>query len=164
LIPEEELAAWAASIRAEGRTLVFTNGCYDLFHVGHVASLRAARAQGDVLLVGINSDASVRELKGPGRPVLSEEARAELVRSLRAVDAVTIFSAPSVLPTILTVRPDVVAKGGQYDPSGIVGAREVADWGGRVVRLPMVEGVSTTSLIERIRELTPPAGERKEDR
>ena len=163
LIAAGELRSWADEQKAQGLTVVFTNGCYDLFHEGHAASLRAARECGDRLLVGINSDVSVRALKGGGRPLLDEEARSDLLRSLRAVDAVTIFSDPSVLPTILTVRPDIVAKGGQYDTAEIVGSREVEQWGGRVVRLPMVEGVSTTLLIDRIRNLTPLAGEGKED-
>jgi rfaE bifunctional protein nucleotidyltransferase chain/domain len=163
LLAPDELRGWSDEQRTQGLTVVFTNGCYDLFHPGHAASLRAARGYGDLLLVAINSDASVRALKGEGRPLLDEGARSNLLRSLRAVDAVTIFSDPSVLPTILTVRPDVVAKGGQYDTAEIVGSEEVEQWGGRVVRLPMVEGVSTTLLIDRIRSLTPTAGEGKED-
>ena len=163
LIASGDLRQWADEQKSAGRSIVFTNGCYDLFHEGHALSLREARRHGDLLLVGVNSDESVRALKGEGRPILGEKARVELLRSLRAVDAVTIFSAPSVLPTILTVRPDVVAKGGQYDDAGIVGSAEVEQWGGRVVRLPMVEGVSTTALVDRIRNLGPRAGEGKED-
>jgi len=163
LVAEDDLRRWADEQRSAGRSIVFTNGCYDLFHSGHALSLRKARGLGDLLLVGVNGDESVRELKGPGRPVLGEVARSDLLRSLRAVDAVTIFSAPSVLPTILTVRPDVVAKGGQYEDADIVGSSEVEQWGGGVVRLPMVEGASTTALIDRIRNLAPHAGEGKED-
>lgn len=166
LAPElgaEELAGWCEAQRAVGRRIVFTNGCYDLFHSGHAMSLRSARAHGDVLLVGLNSDESVRQIKGEGRPILDQAARSQLLRSLRAVDAVTIFSAPTVLPTILTVRPDVLAKGGQYGDAEIVGFRELEQWGGRVVRLPMVDGVSTTGLIDRIRNLTPSTGEGKEN-
>lgn len=164
LIAEDELADWAAEQRKAGHRIVMTNGCYDLLHDGHVRSLRAAREHGDLLLVAVNSDPSVRRLKGEGRPILDEEARSHLLRSLRAVDAVTIFSDSSVLSTILQVRPDVLAKGGQYETSEIVGSREVESWGGRVVRLPMVEGVSTTALLDRIRSLTPERGGGKEDR
>lgn len=151
LVAPGDLRAWADARRAEGRSVVMTNGVYDLMHQGHLRSLLAAAAEGDVLLVAVNSDASVRELKGPDRPLLSEDARSDLLRSLRVVDAVTIFDASSVLPTILEVRPDVIAKGGQYSEDEIVGAREVAAWGGRVARLPMVDGVSTTELLNRIR-------------
>ncbi len=163
LVPPGELAAWAEAQRAAGRSIVMTNGVYDLLHDGHVRSIVEAARLADVLLVAVNDDASTRDLKGPARPILDEGVRATLVRGLRGVDAVTIFAASSVLPTILTVRPDVVAKGGQYSETEIVGHDEVASWGGRVVRLPMVEGVSTTDLVERIRSrITAPKG--KEDR
>lgn len=151
LVGAADLEAWAGARRAEGRSIVMTNGVYDLLHDGHLHSLVAAAQEGDLLLVAVNSDASVRELKGPDRPVLSQTARTDLLRSLRVVDAVTIFDASSVLPTILQVRPDVIAKGGQYSGDEIVGSREVARWGGRVVRLPMIDGVSTTELLRRIR-------------
>jgi rfaE bifunctional protein nucleotidyltransferase chain/domain len=151
LVEPGALAAWAEARRREGRSVVLTNGVYDLMHDGHLRSIVEAARHADLLLVAINSDASVRALKGPGRPILPESMRATLVRGLRAVDAVTIFAEPSVLPTILTVRPDVVAKGGQYSEAEIVGSNEVTSWGGRVVRLPMVEGVSTTELLARIR-------------
>jgi D-beta-D-heptose 7-phosphate kinase/D-beta-D-heptose 1-phosphate adenosyltransferase len=151
LIAPGDLSAWAAARRAKGETIVMTNGVYDLMHDGHLRSLVAAAEEGLVLLVAVNSDASVKRLKGEGRPVLSEQARTDLLRSLRVVDAVTIFDDSSVLPTILEVRPDVIAKGGQYSDAEIVGSREAAEWGGRVVRLPMVEGVSTTELLRRIR-------------
>jgi rfaE bifunctional protein nucleotidyltransferase chain/domain len=151
LVPVADLAAWAAAHRAAGHSIVMSNGVYDLIHDGHLRSLIAAAEEGTVLLVAVNSDASVQELKGPDRPILSEGARTDLLRSLRVVDAVTIFDDLSVLPTILEVRPDVIAKGGQYSEQEIVGGQEVAGWGGRVVRLPMVDGVSTTDLLRRIR-------------
>jgi D-beta-D-heptose 7-phosphate kinase/D-beta-D-heptose 1-phosphate adenosyltransferase len=162
LVAPEELGAWAEAQRASGRRIVLTNGCFDLLHDGHVRSILEASRHGDVLLVAINNDASVRALKGEGRPLLPESARSLLLRSLRAVDAVTIFADSSVLPTIMTVRPDVVAKGGQYEEAEIVGSQEVKAWGGRVVRLPMVEGISTTQLLARIRELAPGAGSPRE--
>lgn len=151
LIEPADLAAWADGKRAAGETIVMTNGVYDLMHDGHLRSLIAAAEEGSILLVAVNSDASVKILKGEGRPVLSESARTDLLRSLRVVDAVTIFDDSSVLPTILEVRPDVIAKGGQYSESEIVGSAEAPRWGGRVVRLPMIEGVSTTELLRRIR-------------
>ena len=152
LVPVAGLRAWAEAHRAAGRSIVMSNGVYDLIHDGHLRSLIAAAEEGTVLLVAVNSDSSVKELKGPDRPILSEGARTDLLRSLRVVDAVTIFDDLSVLPTILTVRPDVIAKGGQYSEEDIVGGHEVAEWGGRVVRLPMVDGVSTTDLLRRIRD------------
>ena len=151
LVPASGLRDWAEARRAEGQTIVMTNGVYDLMHDGHLKSLIAAAEEGSILLVAVNSDASVRELKGSGRPVFPEGARSDLLRSLRVVDAVTIFDDSSVLPTILEVRPDVIAKGGQYSEAEIVGSREAAEWGGRTVRLPMVDGVSTTELLRRIR-------------
>lgn len=151
LIPEEELAGWAEGLRAEGKSVVFTNGCFDLLHPGHIQSIFEAAALGDVLLVAINSDASVKALKGEDRPFHDEQTRALLLRALRAVSAVTIFAAASSLPTILLVRPDVLAKGGEYSDEEIVGAREIAGWGGRVVRLSMVPGLGTTQLLARMR-------------
>lgn len=151
LVAPADLADWAQAQRAGGRSIVLTNGVYDLLHDGHLRSIIEAARHGDLLLVAVNGDAGVRALKGDSRPILPEQVRSTLVRGLRAVDAVTIFAEPSVLPTILTVRPDVVAKGGQYSEAEIVGSKEVTSWGGRVVRLPMVEGVSTTELLARIR-------------
>jgi len=166
LVPAAELEGWSRSQHRAGRSIVFTNGCFDLLHEGHVRSLLEAAALGDLLLVAINSDASVRRIKGKGRPIVPEGARALALRALRPVGAVTIFEASSSLPTILTVRPDVLAKGGQYRDDEIVGGREVTAWGGRVVRLPMVDGISTTRLLEELR--SGPAGsdpsEGKEDR
>lgn len=156
-----DLFAWAEAHRAAGRTIVLTNGVYDLLHDGHVRSILEAARLADVLLVAVNGDTSTRALKGPDRPILDEDVRTTLVRGLRGVDAVTIFAASSVLPTILTVRPDVVAKGGQYSEAEIVGHAEVEAWGGRVHRLPMVEGVSTTDILTRIQQRIAPQG--KED-
>lgn len=152
LVGPDGLAEWAGHHRSAGRTIAVTNGVYDLMHDGHLRSILAAAAHADVLLVAVNSDRSVRELKGPDRPVLTEGARSDLLRALRVVDAVTIFDDLSVLPTLLVVRPDVIAKGGQYTEDEIVGSREAAEWGGRAVRLPMVDGVSTSELLRRIRD------------
>ena len=139
-------------LRAEGRRLVFTNGCFDILHVGHVRYLAAARRLGDALLVAVNSDASVRQLKGAGRPVMSEGERAELLAALEAVDYVTVFDDLSPRSLIAEVLPDVLVKGGDYALDEIHGREEVERAGGRVVALPFVEGTSTTGVIERIRE------------
>lgn len=147
ILDREQAAAWAAGLRERGRRLVFTNGCFDLIHYGHVDSLAEAAALGDDLIVAINSDESVRGLKGPGRPVVPQDDRATVLAALRPVAAVVIFSEPTPLETILAVRPDVLAKGSEYDDDRIVGAAEVRSWGGEVARLPMRPGRSTTRLI-----------------
>jgi len=151
LIPREHLRDWAEEQRRRGRSIVFTNGCFDLLHEGHLKSFMEARRHGDLLLVAVNDDLSVRQLKGEGRPILPESSRVLMLRSLRAVDAVTIFADLSSLPTIEVVQPHVLAKGSQYGEEEIVGHAEVRKWGGRVVRLPMIEGLSTTQLLRRVR-------------
>lgn len=135
--------------RARG-TVVFTNGVFDLLHPGHVDVLTAARAEGDALILGINSDDSVRRLKGPNRPVRSEADRAFVVAALECVDCVVVFDEDTPLETIVAVRPDIVVKGGDYSEETIVGAREVKSWGGRVVVVPLTPGHSTTSIIEKL--------------
>jgi D-beta-D-heptose 7-phosphate kinase/D-beta-D-heptose 1-phosphate adenosyltransferase len=149
----EELRRVREELRAAGRRLVFTNGCFDLLHVGHVRYLRAARALGDALLVAVNSDRSVRALKGEGRPVMSEGERAELLAALSCVDFVTVFDDESPRALIAELLPDVLAKGGDYALEEIHGREEVERAGGRVIALPFVEGASTTSIIERLRKI-----------
>jgi len=149
----EELRRVREDLRARGRRLVFTNGCFDLLHVGHVRYLRAARALGDALLVAVNSDRSVRALKGAGRPVLSEGERAEVLAALAVVDFVTVFDDVSPRALIAEVLPDVLVKGGDYALEEIHGREEVERAGGRVVALPFVEGASTTGIIERIKDV-----------
>lgn len=149
VLTRDELGRRVAVWRANGDRVVFTNGCFDLLHVGHIAVLEQARRQGDRLIVAINSDASVSALKGPSRPVVNENARGRVLAALAAVDAVVVFDEPTPLNLILVARPDVLVKGGDYDESTIVGAREVRSWGGRVAIVPIVEGHSTTRLIER---------------
>ena len=139
-------------LRARGRRLVFTNGCFDILHVGHVRYLRQARALGDALLVAVNSDRSVRALKGAGRPLLSEGERAELLAALASVDFVTVFDDESPRALIADLLPDVLVKGGDYALEEIHGREEVEAAGGRVVSLPFVEGASTTSIIERLKK------------
>jgi len=132
-----------------GERVVFTNGCFDLLHLGHLRSLEEARRHGDRLLVALNSDASVRRLKGAGRPLVPARQRAELLGGLACVDWVMIFPEPTPLEAIEALRPDVLAKGGDWQRGRIVGRREVEGWGGRVVRLRQVPGVRTTALLER---------------
>jgi D-beta-D-heptose 7-phosphate kinase/D-beta-D-heptose 1-phosphate adenosyltransferase len=148
--PLDELAALVAEWRARGDRIVFTNGCFDILHEGHVTSLRRAAEEGDRLIVALNDDRSVRDLKGPSRPVNSERARAAVVSALSPVDAVILFNTATPLPLIQALRPDVLVKGGDYSPQDIVGAREVESWGGRVVVVPLVEGYSTTSMIKKM--------------
>ena len=146
------LAHAVAWRRAQAGPVVFTNGVFDLLHVGHVALLEAARAEGAALVVGVNGDASVRRLgKGAGRPVVPETQRARVVAALAAVDCVVRFDEDTPHELILALRPDVLVKGADYSLDQIVGAAEVAGWGGRVVRVPLVEGMSTTSLAQRLR-------------
>jgi len=137
-------------LRSSGKRLVFTNGVFDLLHVGHVRYLAQARALGDALVVAINSDRAVRELKGPARPVFDQAERAEILAALRAVDYVTIFDDISPRSLIAELLPDVLVKGGDYDLDQIHGREEVEAAGGRVISLPFVKGASTTALIQKM--------------
>ena len=153
IVSIEAMIAERERLRGEGKRLVFTNGCFDLLHPGHVSYLKQARSLGDALVVGLNSDRSVRELKGEGRPILNQQERAEVIAALEAVDYVTIFDeeTPSVL--IAAVLPDVLVKGGDWALAEIIGREEVEAAGGRVLSLPYIEGSSTTDIIERIKNL-----------
>jgi D-glycero-beta-D-manno-heptose 1-phosphate adenylyltransferase len=153
ILDRDELRRVRAQLRAVGRRLVFTNGCFDLLHVGHVRYLEAARALGDALLVAVNSDRSVRALKGPGRPLVGEAERAEVLAALACVDFVTVFDEESPRALIGELLPDVLVKGGDYALDEIHGREEVEAAGGRVLPLPFVEGVSTTGIVERVRQL-----------
>jgi len=141
--------------KRNGRRIVFTNGCFDLLHPGHIGSLEQARALGDALIVGLNSDASVRQLKGAGRPVLPERERAEILAALECVDAVVIFNEPTPREVIARLLPDVLVKGGDWPGDQIVGREEVEAAGGRVVSIPVVPGYSTTEILRKIREGAP---------
>jgi D-glycero-beta-D-manno-heptose 1-phosphate adenylyltransferase len=143
----EERKAW----KAAGRRVVFTNGCFDLLHPGHVRLLEAARAEGEVLVVGLNSDASVRGLKGEGRPILPQAERAEALRALEAVDRVLIYDEPTPRAVIAALLPDVLVKGADWAPQAVVGREEVEAAGGRVVRVELEPGQSTTAMVGRIR-------------
>ena len=142
------LAEWR--VRQPGR-VVFTNGVFDLLHPGHVDVLVGARVRGDVLVVGLNSDASVKRLKGPDRPVRSEGERAYVLAALEAVDAVTLFEQDTPLQLVQLLQPDVIVKGGDYSPDTVVGADDVRARGGEVVIIPLTPGHSTTSTIDRLR-------------
>ena len=139
-------------LRAAGKSLVFTNGVFDLLHVGHVRYLQQARGLGDALVVAINSDRTVRELKGADRPIFDEAERAEILAALRVVNYVTIFDDVSPRSLIATLLPDVLVKGGDYQLDEIHGREEVEAAGGNVISLPFVEGASTTTLIERMKK------------
>ncbi len=136
--------------RPRDRRVVFTNGCFDVLHPGHVEHLTQAKALGDVLVVGLNSDVSVQRLKGAGRPLVAEADRAAVLAALRSVDAVTLFDEDTPLALISTLLPDVLVKGGDYDLDGIVGREVVEEAGGEVRVLPFVEGYSTTGLLDRL--------------
>src|SRR3954452_7451732 len=140
-----------ARLRAEGKTIVFTNGVYDLLHPGHLRYLQAARAQGDALIVGVNSDRSVRAIKGPDRPVHPEEERAEIVAALRVVDAAVVFDEDTPHEIITALQPDVLVKGADWPADQIVGREVVEARGGRVVLVEVEHGHSSTNLIERMR-------------
>jgi rfaE bifunctional protein nucleotidyltransferase chain/domain len=147
---EEEVKNW----RAEGERVVFTNGCFDILHPGHIDLLTKAGALGDRLIIGLNSDASVQKLeKGPGRPVIDQASRALLVASLEMVDAVVVFDEGTPLALIQSLGPDFLIKGADYQESDIVGKEHVEANGGQVVRLPLLEGYSSSSIIERIRNI-----------
>ncbi len=139
-------------LRRSGKKVVFTNGCFDLIHAGHVRYLRRARAAGDLLVVGLNSDRSVKGLKGEGRPLVPEAERAELLAALEMVDYVVIFDQPTPRDLIVALRPEVLVKGGDWKRDQIAGADEVEAAGGRVLIVPLVAGRSTSSLIEKIIE------------
>jgi D-beta-D-heptose 7-phosphate kinase/D-beta-D-heptose 1-phosphate adenosyltransferase len=151
ILDRVELRRVREGLRAEGRRLVFTNGCFDILHVGHVRYLQQARTLGDALLVAINSDRSVRALKGANRPLMSEDERAELLAALSSVDFVTVFDEESPRSLIAELLPDILVKGGDYALEEIHGREEVEQAGGRVLALPFVEGASTTDIIERVR-------------
>ena len=151
ILSPEQMLRERQRLRAAGRRLVFTNGVFDLLHVGHVRYLEQARALGDALLVAINSDRTVRELKGPDRPVFDQAERAEILAALRCVDYVTVFDNISPRSLISELLPDVLVKGGDYQLDQIHGREEVEAAGGNVISLPFVEGASTTTVIDRIR-------------
>lgn len=155
IVTLEEFLPIRQSLRAGGRVVVFTNGLFDLVHLGHIRYLQAARAQGDILVLGLNSDASARDLKGPKRPILPEEERAEVLAALECVDYVIIFGDRTAERLVAAIEPDVYVKGGDYAPEGgkdLPEAKIVAGHGGRTAIIPLAPGCSTTGIIERILE------------
>jgi len=151
VLSTEQMLAERERLRAAGKRLVFTNGVFDLLHVGHVRYLAQARALGDALVVAINSDRSVRELKGPERPVFDEGERAEILAALRDVNYVVVFDDISPRGTIKKLLPDVLVKGGDYQLDEIHGREEVEAAGGKVISLPFVPGASTTSVLQKMK-------------
>lgn len=147
----EELVREVKKLRLKSKKIVFTNGVFDLLHKGHLASLSQAASLGDILIVGVNSDASVKRLKGPSRPINDESQRALMLASMVAVDAVIVFEEDTPLELIKAILPDVLVKGGDYTIEQIAGAKEVIENGGKVLLADMVDGVSTTKIIEKIK-------------
>jgi D-beta-D-heptose 7-phosphate kinase/D-beta-D-heptose 1-phosphate adenosyltransferase len=147
----EELILQFGPGKRNGRRVVFTNGCFDLLHPGHIKLLEAARAHGDALIVGLNSDDSVQTLKGPGRPVIPQQERAEILASLECVDGVVVFDELTPQKTVTALLPDILVKGGDWPGNQIVGREEVEAAGGKVVLIDVVEGYSTTEILRKIR-------------
>ncbi len=150
ILSADEMRAERGRLHAEGKTLVFTNGCFDILHRGHVEYLSKASDMGDVLVVGLNTDASVKRLKGESRPINDEQARALILASLGFVDAVVLFDEDTPYELIKAIRPDVLVKGADYKPEEIVGYDIVTSYGGKVETVPLVEGYSTTSIISNL--------------
>ena len=151
VLTERQAAAFIAEARSAGRRIVFTNGVFDLLHPGHVRYLQDARALGDLLIVGLNADGSVRRNKGPGRPITPQNERAELLAALSSVDAVVVFPEDTPAEIIRLVQPDILVKGADWPADQVVGRDTVEARGGRVVLLPVAQGHSTTSIVERIK-------------
>jgi len=149
---KESLQRVLNDLKAKGKRVVFTNGCFDLLHIGHIRYLEKAKSLGDILVVGVNSDHSVRGLKGPDRPILPEEERAEILSGLWCVDYVTVFNEPTPLELISSLQPHFLVKGGDWSKATTVGREVVEKSGGEVVILPFVEGSSTSNVIETILE------------
>jgi len=153
IFTKPQLIHFLAAARVTGKTISFTNGCFDILHEGHIFSLSQAAKEADILVLGVNSDASTKRLKGPERPINNEHSRSLLLASLVIVDAVVIFDEDTPLDLIKAVQPDVLVKGGDYTLEQIVGAKDVMANGGRVVINPIVNGFSTTGIIQKIRTL-----------
>lgn len=138
------------TLRKEGKKIAFTNGCFDILHVGHVRYLKEARKTADILVLALNSDVSVRAIKGEKRPLVSEEERAELLAALECIDFVTIFSESTPLELICYLKPDILIKGGDWPEDKVVGRNEITEWGGHVTIIPEVAGKSTTNIVDKI--------------
>jgi D-glycero-beta-D-manno-heptose 1-phosphate adenylyltransferase len=152
ILSRSELKQKVEEWHKDNKSVVFTNGCFDILHTGHIFSLNEAAKNGDYLVVALNSDTSVKQLKGEGRPINDENSRAVVMASLIMVDAVIIFTEPTPRELIISVKPDILVKGGDYQVEDIAGAKEVIEWGGKVIINPIVEGFSTTSIIGRMQK------------
>jgi len=152
IVSPDALVAGLTKARRAGRKIVFTNGCFDILHIGHVRYLGAARSAGDLLVVGLNSDSSVKSIKGDRRPLVNQNQRAEILASLACVDYVVVFEEPDPLRLIRTVKPDILVKGADWTEENIVGAEFVKSTGGKIIRVELVRDASTTGIIERILE------------
>ncbi len=150
LLDLERLKKRVTEWRAVGETIVFTNGCFDILHVGHITLLEECRRFGSKLVVGMNTDASVCTLKGPSRPIVGERERARIMAALAATDAVVLFNEETPIELIRALKPDVIVKGGDYTVESVVGHKDVAAWGGRVEIVPTVEGFSTTNIVKKL--------------
>jgi len=153
ILSRSEVKYFISAARMTGKTIAFTNGCFDILHEGHIYSLSQAAKEADILVVGLNSDSSVRKLKGEHRPINNEHSRSLILASLLIVDVVVIFKEDTPLELIQVVQPDIFVKGGDYAIDQIAGAKEVIDGGGKVIINPIIEGFSTTGLIEKIKTL-----------
>ncbi len=150
ILSREELKKEVEIHRRRQRKIVFTNGCFDIIHAGHIHYLNKAKDTGDVLIVGLNSDSSVRSIKGENRPIIPEQERAMVVAALKSVDFVTIFAETTPLDLIQYLRPDILVKGADWPEDKIAGSQAVLSWGGKVVLIPLFPGASTTKIIEKI--------------
>jgi len=150
ILVREELKKELERLRKEGKKIAFTNGCFDILHVGHVRYLRGAKETADVLILALNSDSSVRTIKGEKRPLIPQEERADVLAGLESVDYITIFDEPTPLKLIEYLKPDVLIKGGDWAEESIVGRDAVRSWGGRVIVIPEIEGASTTNIVDKI--------------
>jgi rfaE bifunctional protein nucleotidyltransferase chain/domain len=164
IVSQKELIQIALREKTAGRCVVFTNGCFDLLHLGHVRCLQKASALGDLLIVAINSDFSVRQIKGPERPHVCEQDRAEILAALESVDYVTIFDELTPLELISRILPNILTKSSDWSASDVIGRKEVEEAGGSFVSIPFDPGYSTTSLVEKIRKTASVLGDRPADR
>ena len=153
IYPRNELKVEVDRLKREGKKIIFTNGCFDILHAGHTRYLREAKKLGDVLILGLNSDNSVKSIKGEKRPIVPEAERAEVVASLESVDYVTVFDELTPLELIEFLQPAVIVKGGDWAEKDIVGAGSVRKWGGRVAIMPEIEGASTTNVIDKVLQI-----------
>lgn len=151
IFSRDNLKTEIEALHRQGKKIVFTNGCFDILHVGHVRYLREAKKKGDVLVLALNSDASVRAIKGEKRPIVPEEERADVMAALESVDYVTIFEELTPLELIEALKPDILIKGGDWAEEKIVGRDAVRSWGGQVAVIPEIKGASTTNIVEKIR-------------